>query len=711
MTSALTAAHHRGQTSPRGAEVRRQRRARLVPAILAAALLSASGCGHGGHAASSSGGTAGSSSSSSGGGSGGGAINATDITAAILANEDVTVTGDSVIRLPPGTTTYTGVISGQGTLRLTPAGGTAQPSVLVITKTSTLTLPDAEQVEIVTKTTIPGWAYTLDISGTNPPVLTIDPGVTLRIGTNTAADENPNIIATSDSKNLASVVNGEVNLDNIRNDGAIELNSSQYILLGETSGSGTISQPANVWGGNSAGGVSTVSGVLALAVGQDFGSDRVPVSLPKAKAVINEGSWLVWCPYNHMVTVTQNIYEPAYGGDVNFHPIGNARIIMSGVYGHADNSPYGSPNLTDPGLSDPSLNLAKVIYKGGTYSVNGHDASYRGINIEAGGTVQWGDGTHDHFFLPSAPSPAEVYPALGSKNAYINLHKGGTLAFNYNGPVTLNVGITGGGGGPDKDGSTGTGNVTVMGTPGNDVTFAQPQNYNGTTTIEAGAILRLGAGAPVPLNYVTIDSGGNKTTQLIATYDGESSLLTAQSANGASTDAIVVDGTLIVQNVSTAVTLSNISGTGTLLHKGSATTTLQKNSFSGGTTIDAGSVIAGSADAFGSGGLDNHAALSLAPGQHQLDVGGSFTQSAQGTLTLTIDGTTPGTNAGHLKVSAKATLGGALTLAFSTSIAKGTKIVIIDAAGGLSGSFSAVKASGASVTSGQDATSLYVTIN
>lgn len=56
-------------------------------------------------------------------------------------------------------------------------------------------------------------------------------------------------------------------------------------------------------------------------------------------------------------------------------------------------------------MSDPSLNLAKVIYRGGANDVNGSDGSYRGINIvSGGGTVQWGDGTHNRFFLPSAPT-------------------------------------------------------------------------------------------------------------------------------------------------------------------------------------------------------------------------------------------------------------------------------------------------------------------
>jgi hypothetical protein len=255
------------------------------------------------------------------------------------------------------------------------------------------------------------------------------------------------------------------------------------------------------------------------------------------------------------------------------------------------------------------------------------------------------------------------------------------------------------------------GNVTIMGTAGNDVTFAQPQNYNGTTTIEAGAILRLGAGQPVPLNYITIDASGNKSSKLMATYTGDGSLLTAESANGAANDAIVNDGTLYVQNTATAITLSNIRGAGAVILQGSATTTLRNNSFSGGTTIDVGTVVAGSANAFGSGNLSNNSALALAGGQHELAIGGSYTQGSQGTLTLAIDGVLPGTSAGHLTVSGKATLGGKLALTFSGSYTKGQKIVLIDASGGLSGSFSAVTATGASVTAGQGATSFYVTVN
>ena len=132
--------------------------------------------------------------------------------------------------------------------------------------------------------------YRLDVTGTNPAVLIIDPCVTFQIGTNSSLDDNPNIIATEDSKNTATVVNGEINLDNIENNGVLALISSRFIMLGQISGSGSISQLTNVWGGNSLASSNSSSGVLSLAAGQDFESNHVSPALRAAKAVLNEGS-------------------------------------------------------------------------------------------------------------------------------------------------------------------------------------------------------------------------------------------------------------------------------------------------------------------------------------------------------------------------------------------------------------------------------------
>jgi autotransporter-associated beta strand protein len=623
-----------------------------------------------------------------------------DITSSILANANVTLNGDAVINLPAGTTTYTGIISGKGTLTLSAVGGTTNPGTLIITQASTFTLPDAQQVELITKTNYPGAGYALTITGSNPPVLTIDPGATLQLGTNATTDISPNIIATSDSRNAAALVNGEVNLDNIRNNGQIVLNNLQFVLLGEISGSGSIVQAVGAWGGHSMRGVNSMTGAVSLSAGHDFGSNHVAASMPNAKAVLNEGSWLVWSPPGSTVTVPHNIYEAAFGNDINFHAIGNSTIVMTGVYSHTDNSPHNSPNLVNPGLSDPNLNFAKAIYRNGVGNSNGNDGSYRGVNIEAGaGTVQWGDGTHANFFLPSGPSPAAPYPtlgtstAVGNKNAYINL-RGSTLTFNYNAPVTLNIGITGGGGGPYRGGEAGWGNVTIMPTAGNDVTFAQPQNYNGITTIGANAKLRLGAGAPVPYNAITVRTTGN-TTALLGSYNGDSSLLTAESVGGALTDAIVNNGTLIVQNTVTPITLSHISGTGSLVQAGAATTTLLTNSYTGSTTINAGAVTAGNASAFGNGSVTNNAGLGLAAGQYEITLGGNFLQSATGTLTLPVAGIVKSVSHGHITTTGSATLGGTLTLNFTGGpYTAGQQLVLIDATGGISGAFSSIVTTG-----------------
>ena len=54
-------------------------------------------------------------------------------------------------------------------------------------------------------------------------------------------------------------------------------------------------------------------------------------------------------------------------------------------------------------------------------------------------------------------------------------------------------GITGGGGGPHAGGDVGGGNLTLAATPGNHAVLTMPQNYNGTTTIGAGATTRWAA--------------------------------------------------------------------------------------------------------------------------------------------------------------------------------------------------------------------------
>jgi hypothetical protein len=68
-----------------------------------------------------------------------------DVTADVQANRNVTLSGDAVVRLTGGVTTYTGVITGEGVFTV---GGTG---TLVLVKNSDFTLPgDRRRQKIVT---------------------------------------------------------------------------------------------------------------------------------------------------------------------------------------------------------------------------------------------------------------------------------------------------------------------------------------------------------------------------------------------------------------------------------------------------------------------------------------------------------------------------------------------------------------------------------
>jgi len=89
-----------------------------------------------------------------------------DISSQILRGANVALAGDSVVNLPPGTTTYDGVLSGQGTLTVRAPDG---PGTLMLSKDSDFTLPTARRYQAVTTTAGPH-PYTT-VSNPDPPGL------------------------------------------------------------------------------------------------------------------------------------------------------------------------------------------------------------------------------------------------------------------------------------------------------------------------------------------------------------------------------------------------------------------------------------------------------------------------------------------------------------------------------------------------------------
>ncbi|MER5183026.1 autotransporter [Streptomyces sp. NPDC002896] len=378
---------------------------------------------------------------------------AQDVTAAVLADRDVTLDGDAVVTVPAGTTTYDGAFRGEGTLTVRGTG------TLVLTKDSDFSLPKARQRQKVG--TLGGnHPYTV-VGNPDPPAITVERGATLQYGNGGTAGLIGHFPYNTPGYKLNQL--------NVRVDGTLRLSLKSSYNLGTISGSGLITQPRFLWGNWDLSGTHPFSGVIDNGTGLNAGKPEFPVSLPNVRKVLNQGTWTVDTPLGQTITMPMDFYQREYGSDINVQSRPGSKVILNGQYSYSD-----SGGDTNPSLSDPSINWRKIP----------HDRNKRGTNIK-GANVQWGDGTTNKIFMPGT-----------ADTVYINLlaaRSRSTLTFAYNGPVTLGAPI-GGGRFHDTLSAPGAGDIVIKGISGNDVTFAAKQYYDGSTTIEKRAVLHLGSG-------------------------------------------------------------------------------------------------------------------------------------------------------------------------------------------------------------------------
>jgi autotransporter-associated beta strand protein len=274
-------------------------------------------------------------------------------------------------------------------------------------------------------------------------------------------------------------------------------------------------------------------------------------------------------------------------------------VVLTGQYSWSDQG-----GDTNPSLSDPALNWTPAH----------KNVNKRGTNIK-GANVQWGDGTTNKIFMPGT-----------AETVYINLlaaRSRSLLTFDYDGPVTLGAPI-GGGRFHDTLSAPGAGDIVIKGTRGNDVTFAAVQYYDGSTTVEKGAVLRLGSGKA----------------------GGDGGLYTKGSLY-----RVVNNGSLVVRNTIRAVTLSRISGGGSFTQSGAATTTLTGTAvtYGGGTTVTKGTLALR-----GGATLAHSKAIRLTTTGSRLDVGSAGLRvgtSLTGSGTVKGSVTNDGVVAGGLTVT------------------------------------------------------------
>ncbi|HXS06265.1 MAG TPA: autotransporter domain-containing protein [Rhizomicrobium sp.] len=245
---------------------------------------------------------------------------------------------------------------------------------------------------------------------------------------------------------------------------------------------------------------------------------------------------------------------------------------------------------------------------------------------------------------------------------------------------------------------SGTGGVTIA---SGSWTLLGANTYTGVTNIGGGATLNVGSG----------DFFG--------------------TAGSIASSSITNSGTINFDRAANINYAGTVSGNGGLVQSGTGTLTLSaNNTYTGGTTVSAGTLnitgsIANSAVSVASGakltGTGKVGAVTVASGGTLSPgvAGVPGTLTVQGNLALAsganyVDAISP-TVTGLTRVSGMASVDGALTVnAASGSYAIGQHYTVLSAVGGLSGTFASVSTSGFGVyqpTVGYDANSVFLTLS
>ncbi|ELD4761584.1 autotransporter-associated beta strand repeat-containing protein [Salmonella enterica] len=346
--------------------------------------------------------------------------------------------------------------------------------------------------------------------------------------------------------------------------------------------------------------------------------------------------------------------------------------------GTFDNAISGSGQVVKSG--DKMLTLSGAnSYSGGTLI---SDGTLVASNVEALGTGDVTDnavlelntgGTFDNVISGSGQvvKSGDDTLTLSGSNTYTGgtLISGGTLvATNVEalgtGDVTDNAVLELNTGGDFINNIGGTGRVEKSGDE--TLTLSGTNSYTGGTTISGGTLVAtnveaLGSGDVTDNAVLELNTGGDFDNAISGSGQVEKSgddVLTLSGANSYSGGTLISDGTLVASNVealgtgdvtdnatlelNTGGTFDNaISGSGKVEKSGDDALTLSgSNTYTGGTTINDGTLIATSVDALGSGDVTDNAVLELnTGGDFDNAISGSGQVVKSGDETLTLSGT------------------------------------------------------------------------
>ncbi|EAS0133158.1 fibronectin-binding autotransporter adhesin ShdA [Salmonella enterica] len=394
------------------------------------------------------------------------------------------------------------------------------------------------------------------------------------------------------------------------------------------------------------------NGALILSnTANDYGDTHINGGTLAAKDAASLGSGDVTIAESARLSLDKGTLDNDVNGEGEIVKSGSEELIVTG-----DNNYSGGTTIT-----------------GGTLTADNADSLGTGA-VDNSGVLQVGEGELENTLsgTGSLVKTGTGELTLSGDNSY----SGGTTIFggmliadnadSLGTGAVDNSGVLQVGEGELKNTLSGTGSLVKIGT--GELTLNGDNDYSGGTTIDDGVLIAdnadsLGTGAVANNGVLQVGEGELKNTlsgtgSLVKTGTGE---LTLNGDNDYTGGTTIDDGTLVAANADSLGTgaiansgelqvgegeLKNtLSGTGSLVKIGTGELTLNgDNDYTGGTTIDDGTLVAANVNALGSGDVDNAGTLKLdANGAFELanvtTQSGATTELAKGT-TLNVDSLT-----------------------------------------------------------------------
>lgn len=468
---------------------------------------------------------------------------------------------------------------------------------------------------------------------------------------------------------------------------------------------GDISDPGGVAG----------TGTLNVTAGGSVDSTaaHLGVVAGSSGSAIVDGQGSVW-------TVGRNSLEVGVSGTGSLAVTGGGLVDAANIIIGAGTGGDGSVRVSGAGSTLKSRSDLNVgLYGNGSMTIeaggavksrNGYVATYNGstsaVTVTGAGSSWVMTGTFFVGYAGGATGDVTVSNGGGIRATGVTLGDiagaSGTMTITGAGSnVTAYVDNGAANSGSVNVGFQGSGSLNVV----NGGSLDAYSLYIGNVSGSSGAVLVSGVGSNVSVDgLMVIGSAGNGSAEitggaslaaptiLIATAAGSTGVLsigagagqTARSAGAVEARAITFgagNGSIVFNHSETGYTISaDISGAGRVIAEAGVTTLSGNNSYSGGTTISAGT-LKGTAKSFGSGGIVNNADLVVdggGPLSNAISGTGSFEKTGYGNLVLTGNSTYTGATAVS---SGKLSVNG--SLASSVSVGSGATLGGTGTIGGL----------------------------